>query len=140
MKYLKTRKIIWMMCLLSLVAFGMTAEAAPGQFVWLGPSDSGGWSSFMQIVMQPEYRMQMSNGTPFWNAMLIPISAGSASTGMPSIGAPAFGFCPAPGECYAVMVQRPFSTNSPSGAPVCPPTGVTPPSGANPGNKPTSLW
>lgn len=140
MKRSKVRNILLAVCLVSVMALGATADAAPSQFIWIGPSDSGGWNGFMQVITQPEYRMQMTNGTPFWSAMLIPMSSGAVSTGMPSVGAPAFGFCPEPGQCYAVLIQRPLAANAPGAAPVCPPSNVPPPSGTAPGNKPNSLW
>ena len=132
--------MVLLLCLVSLLAFGSSVDAAPNQFVWLGPSDNLGWTGFMQILIQPEYRMQMTNGTPFWSAVLIPMSEGAASTGMPRVGAPAFGFCPEYGQCYAVLIQRPLSVNNPAAVPVCPPSNVPPPSGTQPGNKPNSLW
>ena len=130
---------IVLLCLLGSVGVGGTATANAGQTVWLGPSGGGGWNTFMQAIMHQDYRLQMSNGNPYWNTLMVPVAESSISSGMSSyMGLPAFGFCPVPGQCYMVLVQRPLSSSSMACPPVTPatPVQVTP----NQQGKPTSLW
>lgn len=125
-----------LVCLMVLLALGGTAAASTGHTVWLGPSDGGGWTSFLQVIMQQDYRLQMTNGNPYWNTLMVPVAASSISSGMSSyMGLPAFGFCPAPGQCYMILVQRPLAS-SPM---VCPPVAPGPTAPNQPG-KPNSLW
>jgi len=89
--------------------------------------------------MQQDYRLQMNNGNPYWNTLMLPVAASSISSGMSSyMGLPAFGFCPVPGQCYMVLVQRPMASSSMA----CPPTLPAAPgqTGPNQQGKPNSLW
>ena len=125
--------------LVSLIGFlgaAGTASAAPS--AWIGPAGGGGWNGFMQVIMQQDYRLQMSNGNPYWNTLMLPVSEAVAATGMSVSGQPAFGFCPVPGQCYMVLVQRPLAGGSMAG---CPPPPATPgPTTPNQQDKPNSLW
>lgn len=125
--------------MMTVLAFGGTAAAATGHTVWLGPSDGGGWNSFLQVIMQQDYRLQMANGNPYWNTLMLPVAASSVSSGMSSyMGLPAFGFCPVAGQCYMVLVQRPMASSSMTCPPVLPAVpGQTAP---NQQGKPNSLW
>ena len=115
-------------------------SAAAGGVVWMGASGSG-WGSFMQTILQQDYHLKMSNGTPYWNALMLPVAASGVSPGMTSyMGMPAFGFCPESGQCYMVLVQKPLPYSSmaacpPPAAPVTPGSVVP-----NQQGKPTSLW
>jgi hypothetical protein len=122
-----------------IIAIGGSAAAASERSVWLGPSGGGGWNSFMQVIMQKDYRLQMSNGNPYWNTLMVPVAETSISSGMSSyMGLPSFGFCPVPGQCYMVLVQRPLPYSSMT----CPPVPPAMPGQAIPNQpgKPTSLW
>ncbi len=140
---MKQKPKLWMMvlvaCMVGVMGIGGTVAASPEHTVWVGPSGGGGWNTFMQVILHQDYRMQMSNGNPYWNALMIPVAESSISSGMSSyMGMPAFGFCPVAGQCYMVLVQRP-SLYSPM---VCPPMAPAVP-GQNtsvPQGKPTSLW
>ena len=127
--------------LLVLLLSQSVASANTGGFVWLGPTGTGGWNAFMQTILQQDYRLQMSNGNPYWNALMVPVASTGISSGMSSyMGMPAFGFCPVQGQCYMVLVQRPASFSSM--APVCPPPQAIVPGPVVPNQqgKPTSLW
>lgn len=139
---MKLPKNLWMKTVLISMLFVSvtgTAAAAPPN-VWMGPTGSGGWGNFMQVIMQQDYRLQMSNGNPYWNTLMLPVEESSLSSGISSyMGMPAFGFCPTPGQCYMVMIQRPLA----SGTMVCPPVpaaSITGPGTPNQQGKPTSLW
>jgi len=115
------------------------AAAAPGSGVWIGSGGNNGWGGFMQRIMQPDYRLQMSNGTPYWNTLMLPVNESAATTGMSSyMGMPAFGFCAAPGQCYMVLVQNPVSSGG-SGN-YCVPVPLPAQPAPNQQDKPTSLW
>ena len=137
----KTKRwtMFFLVCMVGIMAVGGPVATASERSVWLGPSGGGGWNSFMQVIMQQDYRLQMSNGNPYWNTLMLPVAESSISSGMTSyMGLPAFGFCPAPGQCYMVLVQRPLSSSSMACPPVLP---VTPGTAApNQQGKPTSLW
>ena len=137
----KTKRwtMVFLVCMVGIMAVGGPVAAASERSVWLGPSGGGGWNSFMQVIMQQDYRLQMSNGNPYWNTLMLPVAESSISSGMTSyMGLPAFGFCPAPGQCYMVLVQRPLPSSSMACPPVLP---VTPGTAApNQQGKPTSLW
>ena len=123
-------------CVIGLMAIGGTAAAATGHEVWVGPSGGGGWNGFMQVIMHQDYRLQMSNGNPYWNTLMLPVDASAISSGMSSyMGLPAFGFCPVAGQCYIILVQRPLPYSSMA----CPPVTPAAPGLTTPG-KPTSLW
>lgn len=137
------KKKLWitvvLACMVGLMAIGGTAAAASGHAQWLGTSGGGGWNGFMQVIMQQDYRLQMSNGNPYWNALMLPVPESSISSGMSSyMGLPAFGFCPAPGQCYMVLVQRPLPYSSMACPPVIP--AIPGPTAPNQQGKPTSLW
>ena len=137
---MKQQQRFWLaaglVCLLTMFAWGGVAAASTGHTVWLGPSDGGGWNNFLQVIMQQDYRLQMSNGNPYWNTLMVPVAASSISSGMSSyMGLPAFGFCPVPGQCYMVLVQRPLASSAMVCSPVAP--GTTTP---NQPGKPNSLW
>ena len=129
-------------CVIIVGTIGITsgASAAAGGVVWMGASGSG-WGSFMQTILQQDYHLKMSNGTPYWNALMLPVAASGVSPGMTSyMGMPAFGFCPESGQCYMVLVQKPLPYSSmaacpPPAAPVTPGSVVP-----NQQGKPTSLW
>jgi len=133
--------IIAAIILVGLIGPSGIVAAAPSGFVWMGPTGTGGWNAFMQTILQQDYRLQMSNGNPYWNALMVPVSESGVTAGMSShMGLPAFGFCPVPGQCYMVLVQRPLSYSSL--ATNCPPTqpAVLGPVVPNQQGKPTSLW
>ena len=139
---MRRQQTLWLAAVLvgmmTVLAFGGTAAAA-GHSVWLGPSDGGGWNNFLQVIMQQDYRLQMANGNPYWNTLMLPVAASSISSGMSSyMGLPAFGFCPVAGQCYMVLVQRPLT----SPAMACPPTMPVAPGQTTPNQqgKPNSLW
>lgn len=93
----------------------------------------------MQRIMQPDYRLQMSSGTPYWNTLMMPVDASAATSGMTSyMGMPAFGFCPVQGQCFMVMVQNPV--NSSGAGANCPPVIMPAQPAPNQQGKPTSLW
>ena len=129
-------------CVILVGTIGITsgASAAAGGVVWMGASGSG-WGSFMQTILQQDYHLKMSNGTPYWNALMLPVAASGVSPGMTSyMGMPAFGFCPESGQCSMVLVQKPLPYSSmaacpPPAAPVTPGSVVP-----NQQGKPTSLW
>ena len=129
-------------CVILVGTIGITSgtSAAAGGVVWMGASGSG-WGSFMQTILQQDYHLKMSNGTPYWNALMLPVAASGVSPGMTSyMGMPAFGFCPESGQCYMVLVQKPLPYSSmaacpPPAAPVTPGSVVP-----NQQGKPTSLW
>lgn len=132
--------VLTMAVLLSLTTvMGLAGNTASASGVWVGPSGGAGWQGFMQVIMQQDYRMQMSNGNPYWNTLMLPVSEATASAGMStSSGQPAFGFCPLPGQCYMVLVQRPLASSSMA---TCPPLPVVPGQTApNQPGKPNSLW
>lgn len=139
---MRQKKISWailMICLVGMLGVTSAASASTGSVVWIGSGQNNGWGGFMQRIMQTDYRLQMSNGTPYWNTLMLPVDASAASSGMTSyMGMPAFGFCPVPGQCYMVLVQNPV--NSSASAANCPPV-VMPvqPAPAQQG-KPSSLW
>ena len=96
---MKRQQGLWitavLVCMMTVLALAGTAAAATGHSVWLGPSDGGGWNNFLQVIMQQDYRLQMNNGNPYWNTLMLPVAASSISSGMSSyMGLPAFGFCP----------------------------------------------
>jgi len=131
---------VLLVCVMGIMVLGGNVAAASEQAVWLGPSGGGGWNGFMQVIMQPDYRLQMTNGNPYWNTLMLPVAESSISSGMSSyMGLPAFGFCPAPGQCYMVLVQRPLPSSS---SMACPPVLPTMPGQTAPNQqgKPTSLW
>jgi len=133
-----TLRLALVICLIGIMSVASVASAASA--VWIGPSDNGGWNGFMQVIMQQDYRLQMSNGTPYWNTLMLPVSETAASAGMSSyMGLPAFGFCPVPGQCYMILVQRPLATNSMSACPAAPPAAPGQPT-PNQQGKPNSLW
>lgn len=136
----KMNILIVCLALLGMVSLNAVASASAGGVVWLGASGNG-WNSFMQTILQQDYRLQMSNGNPYWNALMLPVAASGVNSGMTSyMGMPAFGFCPEPGQCYMVLVQRPLATSSMA---ACPPPAapvVTAPVVPNQQGKPTSLW
>ena len=125
--------------LAGMIGISSGVSAATG-VVWMGASGSG-WGSFMQTILQQDYHLKMSNGTPYWNALMLPVAASGVSPGMTSyMGMPAFGFCPESGQCYMVLVQKPLPYSSmaacpPPAAPVTPGSVVP-----NQQGKPTSLW
>ena len=129
-------------CVILVGTIGITSgvSAVAGGVVWMGASGSG-WGSFMQTILQQDYHLKMSNGTPYWNALMLPVAASGVSPGMTSyMGMPAFGFCPESGQCYMVLVQKPLPYSSraacpPPAAPVTPGSVVP-----NQQGKPTSLW
>lgn len=133
--------IIAVICLVGLIGFNATAAAVAPGFVWLGPAGGGGWNGFMQTILQQDYRLQMTNGNPYWNALMVPVADTAVTSGMSSqMGLPAFGFCPVPGQCYMVLVQRPLPYSSmttyiPPAQPAVPGPIVP-----NQSGKPTSLW
>ena len=135
-----TRKLgtkVLLACMIGIFAISGTAAADP--VVWMGPSGTGGWNGFMQVIMQQDYRLQMSNGNPYWNTLMLPVAESSLSSGTSSyMGMPAFGFCAAPGQCYMVLVQRPLSYSSMACPPV--PPAAPGPNTPNQSGKPTSLW
>lgn len=136
----KLHGLLVCLILLGMVSLTTVASASVGGVVWLGASGNG-WNSFMQTILQQDYRLQMSNGNPYWNALMLPVAASGVTPGMTSyMGMPAFGFCPEAGQCYMVLVQRPLPYSSmaacpPSAAPVVPGPVVP-----NQQGKPTSLW
>ena len=138
----RSKKIqILLVCLIltGLVSLNTNVAAAANGVVWLGASGNG-WNSFMQTILQQDYRLQMSNGNPYWNALMLPVAASGVAPGLTSyMGMPAFGFCPEAGQCYMVLVQRPLASSSMA---ACPPvTPVVPgPVVPNQQGKPTSLW
>ena len=100
---------------------------------------NNGWGGFMQRIMQADYRLQMSNGTPYWNTLMLPVDASAASSGMTSyMGMPAFGFCPVQGQCFMVLVQNPVNYGG-AGA-NCPQVIMPAQPAPNQQGKPTSLW
>jgi hypothetical protein len=131
-----------LVCIILAGMIGITSgvSAATSGVVWMGASGSG-WGSFMQTILQQDYYLKMSNGTPYWNALMLPVAASGVSPGMTSyMGMPAFGFCPESGQCYMVLVQKPLPYSSmaacpPSAAPVTPGSVIP-----NQQGKPTSLW
>jgi len=138
-------KKYWRLLLLVCIVVGTVSMASspasaapPAALVWLGgASDTGGWGSFLQLLTQPEYRLSGSNGSPYWNAFLVPVSDPSSSNtyGGGYTGVPSFGFCPAPSQCYMVVIQRVPASSSAS----C----YVPPPAQNPQDKtgkPNSLW
>ena len=134
----KWRIGVTVICLLSVLSVAGPVAAAR-HAVWQGPSDGGAWNSFMNVIMQQDYRLQMANGNPYWNALMVPVAASSVSSGMSSyMGLPAFGFCPAEGQCFMVLVQRPL----PYASMGCPPVAPVNPGQTNPNQqgKPNSLW
>lgn len=137
----KTKRwtMVFLVCMVGIMAVGGPAGDCFGTLSLAGPSGGGGWNSFMQVIMQQDYRLQMSNGNPYWNTLMLPVAESSISSGMTSyMGLPAFGFCPASGQCYMVLVQRPLPSSSMACPPVLP---VTPGTAApNQQGKPTSLW
>ena len=105
---------ILLVCLILMGMFSLNtvASASVSGVVWLGASGNG-WNSFMQTILQQDYRLQMSNGNPYWNALMLPVAASGVTPGMTSyMGMPAFGFCPESGQCYMLLVQRPLATSS----------------------------
>lgn len=132
------RNLILCLCVMGVLCPAAITAAAAENAVWLGPAGGGGWNSFLQVIMQQDYRLQMSNGSPYWNTLMMPVPESSVSSGMSSyMGLPAFGFCPAPGQCYMVLVQRPL----PYASVACPALPAAVPGAApNQQGKPTSLW
>lgn len=138
-RQLKKRVPVMVLLVVFLLMQGVVA--ANSGFLWLGPTGSGGWNAFMQTILHQDYRLQMSNGNPYWNALMVPVPSTGVNSGMSSyMGMPAFGFCPVSGQCYMVLVQRPASFSSM--APVCPPPQAVVPGPVVPNQqgKPTSLW
>lgn len=130
-------RLVLTICLVLSLGVSGTAAAA-GAFAWAGSADSGGWNGFMQRIMQPDYRLQMSNGSPYWNTLMVPVSEIGATSGQTSyMGMPAFGFCPAAGQCYMVLVQSPAATGV---SPACPPAPLPAQPSPNQPGKPNSLW
>ena len=124
-------------CMVLLLGIS-SAAASAGPMVWVHSADNSGWPGFLQRIMQPDYRLQMSNGAPYWNMLMLPVNESAASSGQSSyMGMPAFGFCPAPGQCYMVLVQSPANAGAQT---VCPPMPAPAQSSPNQPGKPTSLW
>lgn len=139
-RFRRIQRLIAYVILVAVIGISGSVSAAAGGVVWLGASGNA-WGPFMQTLLQQDYRLQMSNGTPYWNALMLPVAASGVSPGMTSyMGMPAFGFCPETGQCFMVLVQRPlpYSSMAACPAPVAPvaPGTVTP----NQQGRPTSLW
>ena len=138
-KFKRIQLLLACAILAGMIGISSGVSAATG-VVWMGASGSG-WGSFMQTILQQDYHLKMSNGTPYWNALMLPVAASGVSPGMTSyMGMPAFGFCPESGQCYMVLVQKPLPYSSmaacpPPAAPVTPGSVVP-----NQQGKPTSLW
>jgi len=136
------RKIAWgllLLCFAGMLTFSGVAAAANGSVAWIGAGANNGWGGFMQQINQTGYRLQMSNGTPYWNTLMLPVDASAASAGMSSyMGMPAFGFCPTAGQCFMVLVQSPATAGG--SAANCPPVSLPPQTTPNQQGKPTSLW
>ena len=134
------KKAVILVFLVVLMGLHGSTSAYSGGGVWRGPAGGGAWNGFMQTILQKDYRLQMSNGNPYWNAMMVPVAESGVSTGMSSyMGMPAFGFCPEAGQCYMVLVQRPLPYSSmASCSPITP--AVPGPIVPNQQGKPTSLW
>ena len=130
--------VLLLIFLAGLLNFSGIAAAATGPMVWTGSAGNNGWGGFMQRIMHPDYRLQMSNGTPYWNTLMLPVSESAVSSGMTSyMGMPAFGFCPVAGQCYVVLVQNPSASGS---AANCPPAPLPAQPAPNQPDKPNSLW
>ena len=126
-------------CIAGMLNFSGVAAASSGSVVWIGSGQNSGWGGFMQRIMQPDYRLQMSSGTPYWNTLMMPVDASAATSGMTSyMGMPAFGFCPVQGQCFMVMVQNPVNYGG-AGA-NCSPVIMPAQPAPNQQGKPTSLW
>lgn len=136
----KIQLILVCFLLAGMIGIPSSVSAVSNGVAWLGASGSG-WNSFMQTILQQDYRLQMSNGNPYWNALMLPVAASGVAPGLTSyMGMPAFGFCPESGQCYMVLVQRslPYSSLAGSLPPAAP--AVSGPVVPNQQGKPTSLW
>ncbi len=139
-KLRRSQRLFAYVILAAVLGITGSVSAAASGVVWLGASGSA-WGPFMQTLLHQDYRLQMSNGTPYWNALMLPVAASGVSQGMTSyMGMPAFGFCPEAGQCYMVLVQRPLPYSSMAACPA-PSSPVAPGSVApNQQGRPTSLW
>lgn len=139
---MRTKKMqVLLVCLIltGMISLNANVVNAANGVVWLGASGNG-WNSFMQTILQQDYRLQMSNGNPYWNALMLPVAASGVTPGLTSyMGMPAFGFCPEAGQCYMVLVQRPLASSSMTSCPPVAPI-VPGPVVPNQQGKPTSLW
>ena len=124
-------------CMAFFLSFSVAA-AATGAVVWTNSAGNAGWGGFMQKIMQPDYRLSMSNGSPYWNTLMLPVSESAATSGQSTyMGMPAFGFCPVAGQCYMVLVQPPAASSSFAN---CPPVALPAQPVQNQQGKPNSLW
>ena len=126
--------LTWLALLLSFSA----VSAAAGPVIWVPSADNSGWGGFMQKIMKTDYRMQMSNGSPYWNTLMLPVNESAVTAGQSSyMGMPAFGFCPVAGQCYMVLVQSPAAAGTSAN---CPPAPLPVQPAPNQPDKPNSLW